>query len=56
MFWIQNPECRQNFAPEINYYHIIDNYLFFEEFDGSAAYVMNLSNEQIEDFHPKKGK
>ncbi|MBS4829992.1 DUF5050 domain-containing protein [Ruminococcus callidus] len=39
-----------------NYYHIIDNYLFFEEFDGSAAYVMNLSNEQIEDFHPKKGK
>ena len=37
-----------------NYYHIIDNYLFFEEFDGSAAYVMNLSNEQIEDFHPKK--
>ncbi len=39
-----------------NFYHIIDNYLFFEEFDGSAAYVMNLSNEQIEDFHPNKEK
>lgn len=39
-----------------NYYHIIDNYLFFENFDGSAAYVMNLSNEQIEDFNPKKEK
>ena len=37
-----------------NYYHIIDNYLFFEEFDGSAAYVMNLSNEQIEDFQSKQ--
>lgn len=35
-----------------NYLHIIDKYLFFEEYDGSKAYVMNLSNEQIDDFQP----
>lgn len=35
-----------------NYFHVIDNYLFFEDFDGSAAYVMDTSTEKIEDFEP----
>lgn len=39
-----------------NYLHIIDQYLFFENFDGKTAYVMNLANEQIEEFHPKTAK
>ena len=35
---------------------IPNHYLFFENFDGSTAYVMNLANEQIEEFHPKTAK
>lgn len=33
-----------------NYIHLLSNYLFFETYDASAAYVMNLDNEQIEEF------
>jgi hypothetical protein len=33
-----------------NYYHVIDDYLFFEDYDGSSAYVMDTSTEQISDF------
>lgn len=36
-----------------NYLHVISNYLFFEEFDGSAAYVMNINTEEIQDFKPE---
>jgi hypothetical protein len=39
-------------AGNFNYYHVIDNYLFFEEYDGSQAYVMDTSTEQIDDFQP----
>lgn len=39
-------------AGNFNFYHIIDNYLFFEDYDGSAAYVMDVNTEQIEDFEP----
>lgn len=39
-------------AGNFNYLHIIDNYLFFEDFDGSAAYVMDTATEKIEDFNP----
>lgn len=40
-------------AGNYNYLHMISNYLFFEEFDGSAAYVMELSSGQIQDFKPE---
>lgn len=36
-----------------NYLHVISDYLFFEEYDGSKAYVMNISTEEIQDFNPK---
>jgi hypothetical protein len=37
-----------------NYYHVIDDYLFFEDYDGSKAYVMDTSTEEISDFQPTK--
>ena len=39
-----------------NYFHIISDYLFFENYDGSEAYVMNTSTEEIQDFHPEPQK
>lgn len=36
-----------------NYLHVISDYLFFEEYDGSQAYVMDIGTERIEDFEPE---
>lgn len=35
-----------------NYLHVISNHLFFEEYDGSKAYVMDIATEEIKDFSP----
>lgn len=40
-------------AGNYNYLHVISDYLFFEEYDGSQAYVMDLNTERIEDFTPE---
>lgn len=41
-------------AGNYNYLHIIKDYLFFEEYDGSVAYVMDTATEEIKEFHPDK--
>ncbi len=41
---------------DFNYFHMIGNSLFFEKFDGSAAYVMDISTEEILDFQPNTEK
>lgn len=38
---------------DFNYFHIISDSMFFEKFDGSAAYVMDISTEEIRDFQPE---
>lgn len=40
-------------AGNYNYLHVISDYLFFEEYNGSAAYVMDIATEAIEDFMPE---
>lgn len=37
---------------DFNYFHTIGDSLFFEKYDGSAAYVMDISTEEILDFQP----
>lgn len=36
-----------------NYLHLTSDYLFYEDFDGSNAYVMGLANEMSEKFEAK---
>lgn len=47
---------RQLAAGNYNYLHLIGGYLIYEEYDGSAMYVMDLATEQNIDFDPPKGK
>lgn len=35
-----------------NYLHLTENYLFFETYNQTQAYVMNLDNGKIEEFNP----
>ncbi len=36
-----------------NYLHVIDDLLFFENYDGNSAYVMDMSTERIDTFQPE---
>lgn len=47
-----NPIASGNY----NYFHLIDNYLFYEEFDQSKVYVLNLANYTTQELELPDGK
>ena len=43
-------------AGDYNYLHLIGGYLFYEDYDGSSVYVMDLVTEQNVEFNPPVGE
>ncbi|MCH5267013.1 MAG: DUF5050 domain-containing protein [Lachnospiraceae bacterium] len=41
---------------DYNYLHLVGGYLFYEKYDGSIVYAMDLATEREVDFDPPKGK
>lgn len=53
---LANKESQLLQSGNYNYLHLTTDYLFFEMYDQSKMYVMNLSDQKIEDFVPSGKK